>query len=185
MPPDEETSRTPSEFDRLKAQKDAIVTRENEDWMRLGAERCIRIVEAYGHMTRHLYQEGPGQGDRRLLGMAAGADDIAQMLREMPPEPELEQLRDALEGIVNLGHNDDCLFCALKDTAIKAVATQLDKLRETPADTPQAIRFWCEERIRLGKNNHGDPQIVEALECALAMETERNAPCGEIIPLRL
>lgn len=38
---------------------------------------------------------------------------------------------------------------------------------------PAAIRFWAEERIRLNKNTEFDPQIVEALECALKMEQER------------
>lgn len=35
---------------------------------------------------------------------------------------------------------------------------------------PQVIRFWCQERIRVGKNKPGDPQITEALECARTME---------------
>jgi hypothetical protein len=38
---------------------------------------------------------------------------------------------------------------------------------------PAAIRFWVAERIRLGKNAEGDPQIVEALECAAWMERHR------------
>ena len=37
---------------------------------------------------------------------------------------------------------------------------------------PIAIRAWAAERIRLGKNQEGDPQIVEALNCASTMETE-------------
>lgn len=37
------------------------------------------------------------------------------------------------------------------------------------AAAPGAIRFWAAERLRLGKNAAGDPQIVEALECAAAM----------------
>lgn len=35
---------------------------------------------------------------------------------------------------------------------------------------PATIRFWCNERIRLGKNTAGDHQIVEALNCAREME---------------
>jgi len=34
------------------------------------------------------------------------------------------------------------------------------------AAAPAAIRAWCKERIRLGKNTEDDPQIVEAMECA-------------------
>jgi deoxycytidylate deaminase len=40
------------------------------------------------------------------------------------------------------------------------------------AAAPVAIRAWCFERIRLGKNVHADAQIVEALACAETMETE-------------
>lgn len=38
---------------------------------------------------------------------------------------------------------------------------------------PLAIRVWAGERIRLGKNQPGDPQILEAYECASTMERER------------
>lgn len=38
---------------------------------------------------------------------------------------------------------------------------------------PHAIREWCAERIKLGKNLPSDPQIVEALACAETMERER------------
>ena len=38
------------------------------------------------------------------------------------------------------------------------------------AAAPKAIRFWCDERVRLGKNTYDDPQIKEALQCALIME---------------
>lgn len=49
---------------------------------------------------------------------------------------------------------------------------------------PATIRFWVEQRILAGKNDKNDPQIVEALECATAMEEDqrraeaqnRNAP---------
>lgn len=41
---------------------------------------------------------------------------------------------------------------------------------------PAAIRAWAKERIRLGKNTHGDdPQIREALECADTMERQKLA----------
>lgn len=38
---------------------------------------------------------------------------------------------------------------------------------------PFAIRSWCEERIRLGKNTRDDKQIVEAYALAEEMEIER------------
>lgn len=38
------------------------------------------------------------------------------------------------------------------------------------AAAPDTIRFWAAKRIALGKNIPTDPQIVEALECAAAME---------------
>jgi hypothetical protein len=36
-----------------------------------------------------------------------------------------------------------------------------------------AIRAWCRERIRRGKNDEKDIQIQEALQCAKTMEDER------------
>jgi len=38
---------------------------------------------------------------------------------------------------------------------------------------PRAIRDWVRERLRLGKNTMGDPQITEALDCAEKMVAER------------
>lgn len=43
---------------------------------------------------------------------------------------------------------------------------------------PAAIRAWVYARIRIGKNAPGDPQIVEALECASLMESERTPPAA-------
>lgn len=43
------------------------------------------------------------------------------------------------------------------------------------AAAPVAIRAWVAERVRLGKNHVTDDQIVEALECAAAMEADRDA----------
>ncbi len=43
--------------------------------------------------------------------------------------------------------------------------------RDTAA--PATIRFWANERIRLGKNTATDPQIVEAFACAAAMEEDK------------
>lgn len=39
---------------------------------------------------------------------------------------------------------------------------------------PVAIRAWIMERIRLGKNQPDDAQILEAELCALRMEAERS-----------
>ncbi len=38
--------------------------------------------------------------------------------------------------------------------------------------SPIAIRAWVHERVRLGKNDYSDAQIVEAMECAATMERE-------------
>ncbi len=40
---------------------------------------------------------------------------------------------------------------------------------------PQTIRYWCYERMRLGKNSMEDPQIQEALGAAEKMEAWRKA----------
>lgn len=39
---------------------------------------------------------------------------------------------------------------------------------------PKTIRFWVNDRIESGKNQPGDPQMKEALECARIMEAERD-----------
>lgn len=41
---------------------------------------------------------------------------------------------------------------------------------------PATIRAWIAERIRLGKNEPGDTQLIEAEECARVMEAGRAAP---------
>ena len=38
---------------------------------------------------------------------------------------------------------------------------------------PAAVRAWVEERVRLGKNRRGDPQIVDAEAWIAAAEAER------------
>lgn len=48
-------------------------------------------------------------------------------------------------------------------------------LARDPA-APVAIRAWIEERVRIGKNAPGDPQIREAKECILTMEFEQRNP---------
>jgi len=44
------------------------------------------------------------------------------------------------------------------------------------AAAPSTIRHWVDERIRLGKNKANDPQIIEALACALTIESELERP---------
>jgi len=39
---------------------------------------------------------------------------------------------------------------------------------------PAAIRAWIAERVRCGKNRFGDSQLLEAEECAKAMEAEQS-----------
>ena len=46
-------------------------------------------------------------------------------------------------------------------------------LRGRDAAAPAAIRAWAAERIRLGKNKPGDPQICEAMACSRMMDRER------------
>lgn len=37
---------------------------------------------------------------------------------------------------------------------------------------PVAISAWIADRIKSEKNKHNDPQIIEAEQCASALETE-------------
>ncbi len=46
-------------------------------------------------------------------------------------------------------------------------------LARDPA-APATIRFWIKERIRLNKNHHDDAKIIEAEQCAQAMEKENH-----------
>ncbi len=41
------------------------------------------------------------------------------------------------------------------------------------AAAPIAVRAWIEERIRIGKNQWADPQIVEALAWVRTVEAEQ------------
>lgn len=43
-------------------------------------------------------------------------------------------------------------------------------LLERDESAPDAIRAWIESRIRKGKNNPGDAQIMDAFRCIDAME---------------
>lgn len=47
-------------------------------------------------------------------------------------------------------------------------------LRAHDITAPIVIRHWVDERIRLGKNKVGDPELVDALKCAAIMEDQRN-----------
>jgi hypothetical protein len=44
------------------------------------------------------------------------------------------------------------------------------------AAAPATVHFWVGERIRLGKNKCNDPQIIEALDWADAVEAEQRGP---------
>ncbi len=46
------------------------------------------------------------------------------------------------------------------------------------AAAPAVVRAWILERIRLGKNQPGDPQLVEALEWARIVEGEQAFEAG-------
>lgn len=52
--------------------------------------------------------------------------------------------------------------------------TRIDELvfvvLERDVAAPATIRFWCSERIRLGKNKPDDEQIIKALRDADSME---------------
>ena len=48
------------------------------------------------------------------------------------------------------------------------------------AAAPKTIRFWVSERIRLGKNDARDNQILEALHCANFMEQQRTDRIGAV-----
>jgi predicted naringenin-chalcone synthase len=46
-------------------------------------------------------------------------------------------------------------------------------LLERDDAAPKTIRYWIRERIEMGLNQPGDPKMVDAEQCALAMEAER------------
>lgn len=47
---------------------------------------------------------------------------------------------------------------------------------------PAAIRAWCEERVRLGKNTPDDHEIVTAVEASVTLDALRRAR-GEILTI--
>lgn len=67
---------------------------------------------------------------------------------------------------IEMSNPDSCLSKA-KHTEMLFVMLGRD------VAAPDTIRFWIAERIRLGKNHFNDPQLVEALACAQAMEADR------------
>lgn len=50
--------------------------------------------------------------------------------------------------------------------------------------SPATIRFWCLERVKLGKNKWSDPQIIEAMECARKMEEQHGSIRAELATQR-
>jgi len=65
-----------------------------------------------------------------------------------------------------LGNPKSCMSRA-KDYEMTFVLLARDKC------APAAIRAWVGYRVEMGKNNFGDPQIQEALACAMKMEQWR------------
>lgn len=49
----------------------------------------------------------------------------------------------------------------------------------------RVIRFWVNERINLGKNNEGDREIKEALECASRMQRSHDEVRRAVVEMRL
>ena len=66
---------------------------------------------------------------------------------------------------LELRHEHSCLNKADNDEMIFVLIG-----RDVAA--PATIRFWVEERVRLGKNKLSDDQIKEALGIAQVMEME-------------
>jgi hypothetical protein len=65
-----------------------------------------------------------------------------------------------------LANPDSCLNRATE-------GEMLFVLKGNDVAAPNAIRAWCTERIRMGKNEWNDSQIAEALRCADTMDMER------------
>jgi hypothetical protein len=53
----------------------------------------------------------------------------------------------------------------------KADATELlFVLLEHDVAAPTTVRYWCTQRVKMGKNTWNDPQITEAMEWANTAE---------------
>lgn len=68
-----------------------------------------------------------------------------------------------MEKYKELDNPSSCLSRALPSERIFV-------LLERDIAAPETIRFWCRQRIVLGKNTADDPQMHEAIACARAME---------------
>ena len=60
----------------------------------------------------------------------------------------------------------DCYAAALP-------AEELFVLLARDPVAPEVVRYWCKLRVERGHNHAGDPQIIEATQCANMMELER------------
>lgn len=65
--------------------------------------------------------------------------------------------------------NPKSCMCRARDDEMTFVLLGRD------AAAPETIRFWANERVRLGKNVATDPQIQEAFACAAQMEADRKS----------
>lgn len=70
-----------------------------------------------------------------------------------------------MRRIEEITNPDSCTNKA-KDNELLFVLMGRDKA------APETIRFWAQERIRLGKNEATDEQILDAEKCADVMELE-------------
>lgn len=74
--------------------------------------------------------------------------------------------------------NPDSCMSRAKDEEMTFVLLGRD------AAAPSTIRHWVAQRVRLGKNEPDDPQILEALQCADTMEKERSI-AAEVTPMQI
>ena len=64
-------------------------------------------------------------------------------------------------------HNSNSCLCKARSEEMIFVLLARDE------SAPATIREWCRLRIISGENHSTDQQIIEALECAQAMEDQR------------
>lgn len=65
-----------------------------------------------------------------------------------------------------LERSDSCLNRAASDEWIFVI-------RGHDVAAQAAIAAWVKERLRLKKNDYGDPQLIEAAECSRKMKEQR------------
>lgn len=121
-------------------------------------ERCIRIAEE--QRLKILAREDDPSWTEHLA-------EVQSRIRGLPTDrpagrAEEERMRKRDE----LTNPSACMVRA-RDDEMTFVLLGRD------AAAPVAIRAWIAERIRLGKNQPGDPQLTEAEQCARTMESER------------